>query len=77
MKPTTFEGSNIEFAKDQDEYLTLPAWRSHDGEEVISCWALTWVERFKLLFTGRLWLRQLTFGGTLQPQLPQVEKPLL
>lgn len=77
MQPTQFEESNVEFAKDQDEYLTLPAWRSPDGEEVVTCWEMTWVERLKLLFTGRLWLRQLTFGGALQPQLPQVEKPSL
>lgn len=77
MKPTTFEGSNTEFAKDQDEYLTLPAWRSDGGDEVVTCWSLSWMERLQLLITGRLWLRQLVFGHPLQPQLPQVEKPLL
>lgn len=74
MKPTTFPGHNIVFAKDQPEYQPLPALRLPDGS-VTSCWALSWRERLKLLFTGRLWFTQLTFGALLQPQLPQTDRP--
>jgi hypothetical protein len=74
MKPTTFKQQNIVFAEDQPQYLPLPAYRTRDGE-VTTCWKLTWWDRLCLLVTGRLWLRQLTFNESLQPQLPSVEHP--
>lgn len=75
MKPVDFEGANVTFAKDQPEYQPLPAHRTQDGQ-VISCWALTWRERLRLLVTGRLYLSLLTFGQPLQPQLPSVTNPV-
>jgi len=60
-------------AETQDEYENLPVYR--DDNEMISCWRLSRWEAIKLLFTRRLWLRQLTFRSALQPQLPQVENP--
>ena len=74
MYPIEFPEQNLVLAEDQPEYLALPAHRTDDGE-VISCWSLSWRERFRVLWTGRLWLRQLTFGELLQPQLPEVESP--
>lgn len=74
MKPVDFEQSNVTYAKDQSEYLPLPAFRADDGM-VISCWELTWRERLKIIFTGRLWISMLTFNGPLQPQLPMVNSP--
>ncbi|MEE9471424.1 MAG: hypothetical protein V3W32_06850 [Gemmatimonadota bacterium] len=76
MKPTSFPEVNVIFAKDQAEYLNLPAWRSDgDDGETVTCWELTWRERLRLLLTGRLWIRMLAFQGPLQPILPQLEKP--
>ena len=76
MKPITFDGQNTLFAKDQPEYQTLPAHLVRDNEgTVISCWQLSWRERFRLLFTGRLWCMVMTFNGPLQPQLLRVDKP--
>ena len=75
MKPTSFPQQNIVFAKDQPQYRQLPAYRSRVGE-VTTCWKLTWWDRIYLLFTGRMWLRQLTFNHPLQPQLPSVKNPL-
>ena len=76
MKIVDFKKRNIVFGKDQPEYNPLPAWRGPIPEcEVISCWKLSIWERIRILFTGVLWLRQLTFGQPLQPQLPQVEDP--
>jgi len=42
MKPIKFKQSNITFAKDQPEYLPLPAFKD-DGPDglIISCWKLT------------------------------------
>lgn len=74
MIPIEFPEQNCVYAKDQPEYLPLPVHKTPDGM-VISCWALTWRERFKMLFTGRMWWSVLTFNHPLQPQLPSVDKP--
>lgn len=63
------------WAKNQQPYLPLPAYTDH--EQTISCWRLTWRERLRVLWSGRLWLRQLNFGRALQPQCPMVESPFL
>ena len=73
MFPVFFPQCNVEYAKDQPEYRTLHAWT--DGRVVVSMWRLSLFERLKILLTGKLWLRQLTFGDPLQPQLPQVDAP--
>lgn len=73
MKPVEFPEQTVVWAKDQPEYRPLPAYSNE--RETISCWHLTWRERMTLLVRGRLWLRQMNFGGPLQPQLPQTENP--
>lgn len=73
MKPITFPQSNVVYAKDQPEYLPLPAYR--DEAQTISLWRLSWRERLTVLVRGRLWLRQMNFGRSLQPQRIQVESP--
>ena len=77
MRPVFFPGSNCVFAKDQPEYLPLPAHRSGYDGTVTSCWKLTWRERLKVIFTGRVWLQQLAFGSPLQPQRPSIDRPML
>lgn len=74
MKPIAFDGHNIVYAKDHPEYLPLPAFT--DGTTTVSCWALTWRERFTLLVRGKLWFSQMNFGKALQPIRPDVESPL-
>lgn len=76
MKPCDFPEKNVVFAKDQKEYLPLPAYRSGDGR-VISCWSLSWRERLVVLLRGRLWLSVLTFNQPLQPLLPQTDYPFI
>ena len=66
MKPIQFPEQTMVWAENQPPYLPLPAYT--DDRETISLWALTWRERIRALFTGRLWLRQLNFGAALQPQ---------
>jgi hypothetical protein len=75
MKPIEFKGFNVTFAKNQSEYLPLPAFKSDSGE-VVSCWSLNLRERIKMAFTGKLWLHMLTFNHPLQPQRPSVDCPL-
>ena len=74
MKPVPFPEQTAVLARNQPEYLPLPVHRAADGT-VVSCWRLTLRERLRLLFGGRLWLLQLTFGEPLQPQCPQTEYP--
>jgi hypothetical protein len=62
------------FAKNQPEYLPLPAVVTRDGC-VTSRWRLTWRERLRVLWTGDLWLQQFAFGHALQPQRPSVTEP--
>lgn len=74
MRPVDFKGSNAIFAKDQPQYLQLPAHVSGD-DVVTSCWRLTWRERFKVLLFGCFWWQQMTFGYPLQPQRPSIDRP--
>lgn len=77
MKPVMFKEFTHVLAKDQPQYLPLPVHRDKDGHVVTSCWKLTFWERIKILYTGKLWLQQLTFGTSLQPQRPFVHKEIL
>lgn len=74
MKPIKFKEANFTFAVNQPQYQPLPAWRGDDGT-VISCWQLSRRERLKLLVTGKIWLRVLTFNKPLQPQRLDVDRP--
>lgn len=55
----------IVFAKDQPEYLPLPALT--DGHIVITRWKLTDKEIKDIFDTREIYLKVLTFGNPLQP----------
>lgn len=68
MRPTSFKEQNVVFAKNQKQYLPLPAFKNDSQSgEVISCWKLSFKERLTLLFRGKLWVIVLTFNNRLQP----------
>lgn len=67
MTPVAFKEQNTVFAKDQPEYLPLPAHLSRSGD-VTSCWKMTLRERLRVLMTGRIYWTQMTFFRPLQPQ---------
>jgi hypothetical protein len=76
MKLCEFEEQNYVIAKDQPEYLPMPAHITQNEEgEIICCWQLTWKERIKLLITGKIWHSIWTFHQSLQPQMLSIEKP--
>lgn len=84
MKPIPFPESNTVYSKDQlihegypegPKFIPLPAYTNSD--ETITCWQLTWTERLRVLWTGRLWWRQLNWGKPLQAQNPSVTKPFI
>ena len=74
MRPVEFPEQTHVIAKDQPQYLPLPALVTED-RQVISCWGLTWRERLQVLFTGRVWLTISTYNSPLQPQRMSVERP--
>lgn len=75
MKPIKFKEVNVEFAKNQDEYETLPALKLDTNEgEVISCWKLSFFERLKVLITGKVWLSLMSFNKALTPSFMSVNR---
>jgi hypothetical protein len=72
-----FESEEIIFAKDQPQYLQLPALPVDGGQKIITRWRLTWRERLSILFTGDLYLWVWTFGRPLQPVALETAKPAL
>lgn len=56
---------DVTFAKDQPEYIPLPAIT--DGNYVETKWRLSWRERLTTALRGNLYLSVLTFGRPLQP----------
>lgn len=63
-------------ANQTKDYSPLPAIKVADKEgRVITSWHLTLWERLRVLWTGRIYLQQLTFNQLLQPQLMTVDEP--
>lgn len=67
MKTMKFEQANRNLLKPPDmtdkECGSLPVFT--DGNECISCWKMTWRERFSALFFGKIWLS--VHSGQTQP----------
>lgn len=75
MKPIKFKEQNCIYAENQPGYLPLPAFKDSGSEgQVISCWKLTFIERLRLLFTGRIWLALLSFHEPLTPNYLSTKK---
>ncbi len=67
IKPINFRGTNVQFAKDQDEYGTLPAIRLEDGT-VYTCWQLDADALEELKKNGgKIYVEMLTFNQDLMP----------
>lgn len=65
----------VVYAKDQPEYLPLPAYRTGDGT-VVTRWRLSWSERIRVLLGGSVWLTILTFNNPLQPVKLDAQCPI-
>ena len=74
MKPIEFTEHNTVIAKNQPPYFPMPAHNDECGR-LIFCWSLSWKERVKVLFTGKVWHSVLSFNKPLQPQKLEVESP--
>lgn len=75
MKADYFKEHNVVFAKDQPEYTPLPALRIKDEKDtIIICWKLTFWERVRVLFLGRIWSSELNFFNPLTPRYLSTDK---
>lgn len=74
MKLVEFPEQTVVIAKNQPEYLPLPAHVDPQGM-VTCCWNLNRKERRRASRTGKIWHQILTFNQPLQPQRLQTEKP--
>jgi hypothetical protein len=75
MEPVAFREADTVFAKDQPQYLPLPAHRNEEGI-VTSCWRMGIAERLKALLTGRICVQAMTFNSPLQPIKLTTKNPL-
>jgi hypothetical protein len=74
MKPIEFSLMTSKVAENQEEYMTLPAFQ--DDTYTISCWKLTWSERFRLFLGFPLWVLTMNFGKAVQPIAFDTKCPL-
>jgi len=75
MKPVEFKHQNIVFAEGQPEYESLPALLIDSPQgEVISCWKMSFKERVKVLFFGRVWVSLMSFNKPLTPSYISVNR---
>jgi hypothetical protein len=76
MRLIEFPGQTLVIAKDQPEYVPMPAHVAPDG--TVTCrWRLSFRERIRVLLRGEVWHQVLTFGQPLQPQSLTVNRPML
>ena len=74
MNAVEFKGCNVELAKNQKEYKTLPAFHDTENGIVVTCYKLSFKDLLKIIFTRKVWLGQMTFNKPLQPQKLSVNR---
>lgn len=75
MKPIKFKHHNVVYAENQPEYSPLPALKLEGSEgHVVTCWKMTFKERIKVLFTGKVWLNLMSFNKPLTPSYMSVNR---
>lgn len=76
MEPEDFATySRVVYAKNQPEYLPLPAKKWKDGT-VVTKWRLDWKERLHCLIFGFFYLKVQTRNRPLQPLRPSIFEPI-
>ena len=66
MKAIEFNEQNVKIAENQEEYLTLPAHVTENGD-VYCCMELNEKDIEMIKKNGKIWLNFKTFGKSLQP----------
>ena len=73
MKPVTFKVQNTAFAKDQEQYGTIPTLHMEGPSgTIVSCWELSEEEIAEVVKTGKMWLGLMCFGKPLTPSFLSV-----
>jgi hypothetical protein len=69
MEPIDFGHTNVVYAKEQDEHNNMPALRAEPTYQghVVTCWGLSFFERLRVLFTGKIWVDTVTHNKPLYP----------
>lgn len=76
MTPIKFKEQTAIATKDQPEYNPLPVHIDKDEYgSVTACWKMSFRERIKVLFTGRVWVSLACFGNPITPSKVSVDKP--
>lgn len=78
MKLINFPQANVHIAENPSEYKPIPSYYVdyyHPQGQIICCWKLSFWERIKLLFTGKVWHKILTYNEPVQPQFLLVDNP--
>ena len=71
MKPIEFK----EQTKILKESMKTPLPVHRSGNLVISCWSLSWLDRLRVLISGKVWNHQMTTGSHLQLNVLDSESP--
>jgi hypothetical protein len=66
--------TQVTYAKNQPEYLPLPACVDSNGV-VVTKWHLTLRERLRLMFSSHIYIQKLTFNQPLQPIRVTLDEP--
>ena len=67
MKALEFEEQNVKIEEHQEEYQTLPAKFDPEEGSLTFCFELDENELEEVKKTGKIWMKQLTFGKPMNP----------
>lgn len=68
MEPINFKEANLTLAKNQPQYKQLPVYYDpHNSGVMIYCYKVSWLERLRILFSGKIWASQLTYNNGFNP----------
>jgi hypothetical protein len=65
IQPSGFK--YLVYAKEQPPYRPLPSQKNDVGDCIFQ-WKMSWWERLRVLFCGKVYINVLTFNKPLQPQ---------
>nr|DAK90139.1 MAG TPA: hypothetical protein [Caudoviricetes sp.] len=65
LKPINFKLANRKLYAPSVEKIPLPGWTN--GVQCVSCWKCSFLDRLKILFTGRVWAG--IMSGRTQPPM--------
>jgi len=74
MKTLDFPEVNVRIAEKQEEFSTLPAYYNSEEGSITYGFELSLDEIEKIVKTGKIWVKQLTYGNAMQPLALGFEK---